>query len=349
MLFNVEYDHGSVVEGYLIPDGFSEEATIFVTMDDGRDVAIACDQPKPAVVQSGRHATGMVGFRIDATRISDLANQRRLSIRDSKTGLLIYRRSPIDNPVQHKVLRLELSILPMMKFDAFCEESFQYAISGVERFGHETTMQAFHLNAASSVYISGRILLRNYEDFLDRGFQAIADIPDPYYEMACRLFTLNRLTRSMPNFLGDRDRLILSPAAEYFSEINLADDRALKRALQKAPDKVRRVLISPITQQFVCTYPEQRITRKDIAPAIGALARFTVVGHGDNSVHFQQGVGELLSVPPIDVPVVSKHSILKDLALRLRQIPVAETMLEEDLIFDHYVRQAVAPDVKVQG
>lgn len=157
MLFNVEYDHGSVIEGYLIPDGFSEEATIFVTMDDGRDVAIACDQPKPAVVQSGRHATGMVGFRIDATRILDLAKQRRLSIRDSKTGLLIYRRSPIDNPVQHKILRLELSILPMMKFDAFCEESFQYAISGVERFGHETTMQAFHLNAGSSVYISGRI------------------------------------------------------------------------------------------------------------------------------------------------------------------------------------------------
>ena len=349
LLFNVEYDHGGVIEGYLIPDGFSEEATIIVTKDDGTEIIVPCDQLKEGTVQAGRHATGMVGFRIDKTRLADLVSQKRLSIRDAKTGILIYRRPPIDNPVRHKVLRLELSILPMTKFDAFCSQNFRYAISSVERYGHETTMQAFHLNADSSVYISGRLLLRNYEDFLDKGFHAIVDIPDPYYEMACRLFILNRLTKGTPTFLGDRDRLILSPAAEHFAEVNLEDDRSLKRALQKAPDKVRRVLSSPITQQFVCTYPDQRITRRDVAPAIGALARFTVIGHGDNGEHFQQAVGELLSVSPMDVPVVSKHSILKELASRLREIPVAETMLEEDLIFNHYVREAFTPDVGTQG
>ncbi|WP_312621650.1 hypothetical protein [Agrobacterium pusense] len=341
MLFNVEYDRGAVIEGYLIPDGFSDEATIVVTVDDNTNVLIPCDQLKPGVVHAGRHATGMVGFRIDKTRIPDLVSQRRLSIRDEKTGLLIYRRPPVDNPVQHKLLRLELSILPMVKFDAYCGQNFQYAISSVERFGHETTMQAFHLNAASSVYISGRLLLRNYEDFLDKGFQAIADIPDPYYEMACRLFILNRLAKGPVSFLGDRDRLILSPAVEHFANLNLEDDRAIKRALQKAPDKVRRLLISPTTHQFVCTHPEQRITRRDVAPAIGALARFTVIGHGDADAHFQQAVGELFSVPPIDVPVTSKHSVLTNIALRLRQMPIAEVMLEEDLIFDHYVRKAV--------
>ncbi|MBB2908201.1 hypothetical protein FHR76_004616 [Rhizobium sp. RAS22] len=350
MLFNVEYDRGAVIEGYLIPDGFSDEATIIVTKDDGSWVAIPCDQPKPGVVQAGRHATGMVGFRIDEGKIADLAAQRRLSIKDNKTGLLIYRRrAAIDNLVQLKLLRLELSILPMAKFDAYCSQNFQYAISSVERFGHETTMQAFHLNAASSVYISGRLLLRNYEDFLDKGFQAIVDMPDPYYEMACRLFILNRLNNGSVTFLGDRDRLNLSPAAAHFAGVNLEDERAVKRALKKAPDKVRRVLISPTTHQFVCTYPEQRITRREVAPAIGALARFAVVGHGDDSIHFQQAVGELLSVPPIDVPVASKYSILTDLALRLRQMPIAEMMLEEDLIFDHYVRKAVTPDVRMQG
>ncbi len=345
LLFNVEYDHGSVIAGYFIPDGFSEEAIIIVTMDDGTDIAVACDQLKQGVVQAGRHATGVVGFRIDNNRLADLASQKRLSIRDAKTGFLIYRR-PTANPVQHKLLRLELSILPMTRFDAFCGENFQYAIPGVERYGHETAMQAFHLNAKTSVYISGRLLLRNYEEFLDKGFQAIADIPDPYYEMACRLFIFNRLAKRVPTLLGDRDRLILSPAAEHFAEVSLKDDRALKRALQKAPDKVRRLLISPITQQFVCTYPEQRITRRDVASAIGALARFAVVGHGDDNIHFQQAVGELLSLSPAEVPGVSKHSILKNLASRLRQIPIAETMLEEDLIFDHYVREAVAPDVR---
>lgn len=349
MLFNIEHDRGAVIEGYLIPDGFSEEASILVTRDDGTAVVLPCDQPRPAVVASMRHATGMVGFRIDTSRMPDLASQRRLVIQDAKTGLLIYRRPPVDKPVPLKLLRLELNIVPMLKFDAYCGSHFQYAISAVERFGHETTLQAFHLNAETSVYISGRLLLRNYEDFLDKGFKVIADIPDPYYEMACRLFILKRLAKGPVTFLGDRDRLILAPAAEHFAEVDLEDDKVVKRALKKAPDKVRSVLMSPITRQLVCTYPEQRVTRRDVAPAISTLSRFVVVGHGDDHAHFQQAVGELLSLPPMNIPIIPRHSILEELAERLRAMPIAELMLEEDLIFDHYVRQAVAPRAGRRG
>lgn len=348
MLFNVEYDRGTVIEGYVVPDGFSEEAIVIVETDDGRKISFACDQFKQGVVHAGRHATGMVGFRIDESRIPALGAKKKLSVRDAKTGILIYRRQPVEKLVKHKLLRLELSILPMGKFDEFCAENFQYAISGVERYGHETAMQAFHLNATSSVYISGRLLLRNYEDFLDKGFQAIVNVPDPYYEMACRLFILSRITKGTPTFLGERDRLILTSAADHFSDINLADDRALRRALKRAPEKVRRVLISPFTHQLVSTYPEQRVTRQDVAPAIDALSRFSVVGHTKNVTLFQEAVGELLSVSPMDVPAASRHSVLCDLALRLRELPVAETMLEEDLIFDHYVSRAVTADIRAQ-
>lgn len=333
----------------MIPDGFSDEASVIVTRDDGTAMSFPCDQLRLGVMQAGRHATGMVGFRVDEERMPDLALQRRLVIQDAKTGLLIYRRPPVDEPVPHKLLRLELNIVPMLKFDAYCGRHFQYAISAVERFGHETTMQAFHLNAERSVYISGRLLLRNYEDFLDKGFQAIADIPNPYYEMACRLFILKRLARGPVTFLGDRDRLILAPAAEHFAEVNLEDEKAIRRALKKSPDKVRSVLISPITRQLVCTYPEQRVTRRDVAAAISTLSRFVVVGHGNDHAHFQQAVGELLSLPPMNIPIIPPHSVLEELAERLREMPIAEQMLEEDLIFDHYVRQAVAPRAGRQG
>ncbi|MDH2091927.1 hypothetical protein N5K21_24670 [Rhizobium pusense] len=346
LLFNVEYDYGDVIEGYVVPDGFSEEASVVVAQDNGEEITVPCDQLKQGVVHAGRHETGMVGFRVDQVRISNLADQKRLSIRDAKTGILIYRRLPADQLVKHKILRLDLSILPFAKFDAFCNERFQYAISSVERFGHETAMQAFHLNAASSVYISGRLLLRNYEEFLDKGFEAIIDLPDPYYEMACRLFLLNRLSKGTPSFLGERDRLILTSAANHFADVNLGDEKALRRALRRAPETVRRVLISPTTHQLVCTYPEQRVTRQDVAPAMDALSRFTVVGHGDSDALFQHAVGDLLSVPPMDVPASVKHSILLDLASQLQQIPIAEAMLEEDLILDHYVRGAVKADVR---
>lgn len=349
LLFNVEFDRKGIIEGYLIPDGFSDQSSILVTRDDGTVVSFPCDQPRPAVVQSGRHATGIVGFRIDESRMPDLASQRRLAIQDARTGLLIYRRPPVDEPVELKLLRLELNIVPMAKFDAYCGGNFQYAISAVERFGHETTMQAFHLHAHKSIYISGRLLLRNYEEFLDNGFQAIADVPDPYYEMACRLFILKRLAKGPVTFLGDRDRLILTPASEHFAEVNLDDDKAVNRALKKASDKARSVLISPITRQLVCTYPEQRVTRRDIAAAIGTLSRFKVVGHEGDHAHFQQAIGELLSLPPMNIPVIPRYSLLEELAMRLRQMPVAESMLEEDLILDHYVRQAMVPSAQRTG
>ena len=346
MLFNVEYDHGDVIEGYVIPDGFSEEASIVVMIDDGSSVLLPCDGSRPAVVQSGRHATGRIGFRIDSVSVPNLSNQKHLAIRDLRTGILIYRRPPVNNPVQKKVLRLELSMLPMHRFDKICGKQFQYEISSVERFGHETAMQAFHLNAVPSIYISGRLLLRNYEEFLDRGFLAIVRIPDPYYEMASRLYVMKRLAHGSLNFIDDRDKIHLSSASEYLSDLNLDDERKLKSAIKKAPEKVRDVLRSPFVRQLTCTYPEQSVGRREVAPAIDVLSRFAVVGMGEGNSHFQDAVGALVDLPGSQLPVASQHKILNDIALRLRQITAAEHLLEEDLIFYHYVQEASASVVK---
>jgi hypothetical protein len=340
LLFNVEFDRGNVIEGYLIPDGFSEEARIRVTGAGGELVTLPCTVVKEAVLRSGRHESGLVGFRLDEKVIPDITTQSELAIYDEKTGLLVYRRPPL-NRANFKLLRLEMQLLPMNKLDHVCGARFQYNIASAERFGHETVLQAFHLYAVDSLYISGRLLLRNYEEFLDKGFQAVAILPDPYYEMATRVYILKRLLNTNMSFIGDRDRLTLSPAAEHFKDINLDDESALKKALKKAPPKVRNVLASPIVRQLVCTYPEQSITRRDVAPAIDILSRFTIVGHSDDSRHFQSALGELLSITPDDLPVLPLHQMLIDIADRLRSLTIAELMLEEDLIFAHYVRKAL--------
>ena len=340
MLFNIESDRGNVIEGYLIPDGFSEEARIKVTGLGGELATLPCSVVKDAVLRSGRHESGLVGFRLDEKIIPDIRTQSQLAIYDEKTGLLVYRRPPVDRATL-KLLRLEMQLLPMNKLDQVCGARFQYNIASAERFGHETVLQAFHLYAVDSLYISGRLLLRNYEEFLDRGFQAVAILPDPYYEMATRVYILKRLLTTNLSFIGDRDRLILSPAAEHFKDINLDDDSALKKALKKASPKVRNVLASPIVRQLVCTYPEQVISRRDVAPAIDILSRFTIVGQSNDSRHFQSALGELLSITPDDLPVIPYHQMLDDIADRLRSLTIAELMLEEDLIFAHYVRKAL--------
>lgn len=341
MLFNVDRDLGDVIEGYVIPDGFSEQPSILLSGSEGPVARVACDQLRQAVVASGRHGSGLVGFRLDTTIDPYLPKREVLSIHDAKSGLLIYRRLPAESRNNLKIVRLETQMIPSTRLDRFCGESFQYELHSAERFGHETTLQAFHLTALDSIFISGRLLMKNYEVFLDRGFQAVAFLTDPYYEMATRIFLLKKMAKSRVNFLGDRDQLILAPAAEHFGEVDLNDETSLKAALKKASPKVRNVLTSPVTRQFVCTLPEQTVARADVAAAIDLLSRFTVIGHDGDLALFQQALAELLGRSAAEIPLPSRHTALEEVAMRLRKLPIAESLLEQDLIFDHYVRQAL--------
>lgn len=346
MLFNIEYDNEEIIEGYLIPDGFSEKPCILVTIDDGSVLKLDCDQERSAVLKSGRHATGVVGFRIDQNCIANLRNQKRLAIHDAKTGLLIYRRPTENSLIQLKLLRIDFSIIPMSKFDRFCTHHFQYALSGAESHGHETVLQIFHLNAVHSIYISGRLMFRNYEHFLDAGFQVIGDIPDPYYEMATRLFILKHLAKGRVPFIGDRDQILFSEAAEHFRDVNLSSERELGTAFKKANEKVRNVFASPTTRQLVCTYPDQTIHRQNVAPAIDALSRFKVIGCGEENPHFKSALGELLGLKENSFSLPPQNSLRTELVEKLRALHVTEMILEEDLILNYYLKQAVSPHVK---
>ncbi|MBD9559591.1 hypothetical protein [Ensifer sp. ENS03] len=340
MLFNLERDFGDVVEGYVIPDGFSERPHIVVADHQGAIVTLPCDQLRPAVVASGRHETGEVGFRLDESNVPNLGQRTTLSVHDQKSGLLVYRRPRPFFQVDMKVIRLETQLLPMIKLDQYLGGSFQYALQSVERFGHETTLQAFHLNAVDSIYLSGRLLLRNYQQFFDKGFKGIVLLTDPYYELATRIAILKRMARSTPKFLGDRDRLMLNPAAQFFEDLDLDDPAAINRSLRKAPEKVRNVLISPTTRQLACSTPEQLPTRREIAAAIDLLSRFEIVGHNNDTLPFANAISELLGVETNGMLIAEPHVLVERLAGTLRTMPIAELLLEDDLIFDYYVRQA---------
>lgn len=340
MLFNLEHDFGNVIEGYVIPDGFAERPNIVVADKQGIITTLPCDQLRQAVVASGRHETGMVGFRLDESNVAHLPERATLSIHDQKSGLLIYRRPKHLLQVNMKILRLETQLLPQVKLDNFLSSAFQYAVQSVERFGHETTLQAFHLNAVPSIFISGRLLLRNYQEFFDKGFRGVALLADPYYEMAARISILKHMAQAPLKFIGDRDRMILAPAAQYFAELNLEDAGAVNRFLKKAPEKVRGVLISPTTRQLACSTPEQLSTRRDIAAAIDILSRFEIVGHNNDTLPFASAVGELLGMDTEGMPIAEPYELIERLAASLRQMPIAESLLEDDLIFDYYVRKA---------
>lgn len=351
MLFNLEFDKGDVIQGYVVPDGFSEQPAIRVF--EGRDeiLSMDCDGLREAVVTSGRHSTGMIGFRLDDALVPGIRERRRIAIYERKSGLLVYRRVPKDLVQQKRVLRLETQLAPFMKLDRVLDPHFQYPIRRVERFGHETAMQAFHLNAVKSIYISGRLLLRNYEEFLEKGFDAIALLNDPYLEMAERLLLFARFSRLPPGLFGERDSMILMPAIQHFEGIDLASRQSLAKAFRSAGEDVQRILTSPLTHQLVAAHPEQVMTRQDVAPAMDALSRFAILGLKSHPETFTTPLAEFFDIDASELPQPTTHLATIRLAGILRQIPACERLLEFDLILHHFVSEAITQnyELTVQG
>ncbi|MFB9953205.1 hypothetical protein ACFFP0_30580 [Rhizobium puerariae] len=341
MLFGVEFDDGDNISGYIVPDGHSDIASITVTEGGEFSFTMPCNELRPSVRDARRHDTGKVGFRIDGSIIPGLVTKRNLEIRDAKSGILIYRRLPYMPPVNKKVMRLETQIIPAVAFDRHVSPLFHYVQGGLDRFGHETALQSFHLAVMASIYLSGRIMIRNYEEFFEKDFHFVGFFYDPYYEMASRIYMISRISKTKNVFLSERDMITFSPAAEYFQDIDLSDQDDVRRFCKRMPARVQDTMRSPYVRQLACTQPEQLPDKSSIASAIDILSRFTVVGHISNTLPYLDAVSELLEVPSDYLKAPVAYSPIQELANNLKEILAVERLLEEDLIFDHYLRQAI--------
>lgn len=341
LLFNIQRDTGDVVEGYLIPDGFSDAPVVLVSDEGGHIAEIVCDQLHSAVVAAGRHKTGLIGFKLTEHSIPDLRKRSTLFLQDAKSGLLIYRRPLPSAQINMKILRIETQLVPHAALDREISHHFQYPLASIERYGHETISQLFLLDKVKSMYLSGRLQVRNHQDFFERGFAGVALLTDPYYEMAIRLATMKLCSKTKPAFLGERDLMSLAPAIAYFNELNFQEPEAIDKALKKAPPRIRTILMSPTTRQFACADADQPSTRRDIAAAMDIISRLSVIGHINDTLSFASSLGELLGIDMDRIPILQRNDAINQIAATLRTLAVAETYLEDDLILDYYVRKAI--------
>ena len=193
MLFNIEADTGYEIIGYVVPDNFEKTPVLEVKKEGQTLLTFACNQQRYALVTAGRHATGLCGFSITHEMIDDLSSHNSLEIFDVDTGLLIYRRRDPSTVLQRRLLRLETHLFPLWDLDDAVGSRFQIFHKGIERLGRETTTQAFHLDNIPSLYISGRIAIRPYENLITDRFASIFIMSDPYYELAERLYILKNV------------------------------------------------------------------------------------------------------------------------------------------------------------
>jgi hypothetical protein len=339
MLFNLEVDTGDRVTGYLVPDGYSAEPIIRACSHGKQILVLPANELRESLVVAQRHENGRCGFTIDLKNLPELPNLSDLELFDHQTGLLIYRRLQ-SFMIQKKVLRLELHLLPLRHLDETIGSKFQYFAKGIENFGRETVTQMFLLNQVDSVYVSGRILYKNYSYFIDNGFQTILLIQNPYEELAERLLVLNKASQLGSDNLGVRDNLGLRSAIAFAESLPLHDEKAMRRALWQMPDDVAAILANPLVRQLTVTAPDEMPSGAAVASALDLLASFAVVGLRHEPDHFIQGVSELLNIDASQLPTVPQLSIVPTLARILQGTRAVDNLLEKDLELYHLVVKA---------
>jgi len=344
MLFNLEADTGDRLSGYVVPDGFTGTPAISVRHRGEELLVLEASEVRHALVAAGRHETGTCGFTLDTTLLPDLAALQDIELVEVESELLIYRR-PAARNIRKKILRLETHFFPLWRFDYALDNHFQYFANGVERLGRETVTQLFLLNQIDSVFVSGRVLYKNYAYFIESGFETVAFLHDPYEELAERLLVLNKIRQAGSDLLGIRDSLHLRAAIEFAQTLPLQnlpqnDEKALHRAIRNMPGEVASALTNPVTRQLTTATPDEMPSGGAVALALDLLASFSLVGLRCESQKFINGFTELLELPPGILPDISHLVAVTPFAKQLKNIPEIEILLEKDLELYHYVNEA---------
>jgi hypothetical protein len=340
MLFNIEIDEGKRIVGYLVPDAFTGSPSVRVT-DGHRDLLVLpCQEERSSLVVAGRHDTGRCGFTIDESIIPDLARQEALELYDQETNILIYRRRPPSRVTQKRIFRLETHLFPLWRLDDSVEQHFQYFYKGIERHGRETATQIFLLNNSTSLYFSGRLIFKTYENHIDETFNCIALLRDPYMELAERLLTLKHIRGFGKELLGERDLMAYGPAIA-FAETVESDEKALHRAFPAMSRAVIANLGNPLTRQLAARTPDEVPTKGAIATALGTLSSFAILGLREHQDLFLAQLADLVGSTADSLRPVPDFVKTGELAEQLRRVPEAGLLIEQDLELYRQIKSAI--------
>jgi hypothetical protein len=339
MLFSLEHDSGDLVVVYVVPDGFEGVPRIRVCNGGEELVVLTANEAREALVAASRHETGQCGFSIDSSLVPDLPELSELELYDAETGLLIYRR-PSPHMMANKILRLETHLFPLWRLDDALRPNFQYHARGIESLGRETVTQLFLLGNVDSVYISGRILYKNYAYFVESAFQTAILLQNPYEEMAERLLVLSKIRRAGANILGVRETMEVASALDFAEGLPFKDEKALRRALRQIPNDVGIVFANPLTRQLTAATPDEMPTGGAVSTALHELSNFAVVGLRHESDRFLSALAELIGVEPDALPPVQQFPDVPRVAEILKSSGQVDHLLEKDLELYHHIAEA---------
>lgn len=340
MLFNIESDEGGEITGYVVPDDYEKTPILHVLVAGQVTARIRCSEPRPALVTAGRHLNGLCGFLLNDANVPGLGALRYVEVVDEESGILIYRRNLDDEGLPNRLFRLETHLFPLWGLDAALKQHFNYFHRGIERLGAETATQIFHLQHAHSLYVSGRLTLRQYDALIYERFTWVVLLHDPYYELAERLMALKLVPKYGDALLGQRDLSVFKPAIDFVATLE-TDEDGLTKAFAEMPGPVISILSNPLARQLAAESFDALLPRGAVATALANLATAGVVGIRERPHAFAEDLEQIMRMPQGAVQIAPLLPPVQALAERLRRLPETEVLLEADLDIYGQVKAAV--------
>ncbi|OJY00760.1 MAG: hypothetical protein BGP04_24980 [Rhizobiales bacterium 62-17] len=197
------------------------------------------------------------------------------------------------------------------------------------------------MNKSDSIFLSGRIIYKNYQKYIDDIFSIFITLQDPYYELAERLIILKSLNQQKQSFLGERDKMVFAPVVRYLENMQLDDPKSVKRGILAMPSKILMVLANPVIRQLTTSSYDEMPSGLPIATALDMLSLCDVIGFRHDMESFQRaaflhagGGGMNTNLPPPFLMVNRLGDLLKETG-------VADTFLEKDIeLYQHVLAAA---------
>ena len=342
MNFCVYLDTGLEIHGYLVPDGFSTEPKVHIRTDGAeRVIEVTCWVFVEGARSQGLHKTGNVGFVLSEDNVPGISVAAHVEVSDPESGLVIYRRAQPGEFIPKKVLRLETSYVPNSELDLCLKPHFQFFEHRVEHHGFETVRQMLEILHQPSVYVSGRILLKNFRVYINYNIDTtLISLNDPFYELAIRLIVFSRFNRQSFSFISPRDKSLFKPVMDLFDGLVVQDEAAVVRAIRNAPKETLNLLSSPFVRQLVADNPSDTPSLDNVSQALDALSQFTLFDAGRDEKTYPQHIAELFGLPEGTVRMRPQLDAVHRLADFLRKIGRVEQLLEADMVLYHFIQKA---------
>lgn len=338
MLFDIEMDDGRFIVGYLVPDSFSAIPTIRLSSAGRELLRLESNEARPSIVAAGRHETGRVGFCLGGPDTLDLSSLAELEIQDVATGLVIYRRRRPGTFADFKLLRLEAYHHRFSSLDEEIGKRFLLAFPAADQLGRETSTQALLMKGSRSLFVSARVPYKQFEYSIDDAFKTILIAQDPYLELAQMLLALQH--PAPPQTVDLREQFALAECKRYFSDVNLANLRDLRRAFTLLPSELEFTLSNPLARLLAAKNAEESQNLSYIPAALNTLSHFEIVGIREQTASYAAPLAELLEIPAEDLTVAAPATTALEMAQSLKGIAPVAMLLELDLLLYMHIASA---------